>query len=94
MKDEYIQVRCDKEQKEKIKLLAKAKGVTVSDFILTELLDLEVVYEDVFSEYPVGQGYKRRYVAKKKILRPKKKKGDGVKYETPDLFPALKKKGK
>jgi hypothetical protein len=58
------------------------------------LLDLEVVYEDVISDYSVGQGYKRRYVSKKKILKPKKRKGRGEKYETAELFPVLKKKEK
>jgi hypothetical protein len=71
LKSEYIQVRCTEQQKKDIKSLAEGKGLSVSDFILTELLNLKVVEKDVISEYPVGKKYNRRYISTKKVLVPK-----------------------
>ncbi len=71
MKSEYIQVRCTEKQKEDIKSLAKGKGLSVSDFILTELLNLKVDYQDNPANYPIKGKYPRRYVSSKKILVPK-----------------------
>lgn len=68
MKEEKIWVKCSEEQKKKIKAQAEEAGATMSDYILSKLLGLELTenkdsqYKQVVSghEYKVTYNKKRR----------------------------------
>jgi hypothetical protein len=71
-----INIRCSQAHKAQIVALAKSRDLSLSDLIITELLNLEIATEDVISTYPVGKEgkYSRRYLTTKKVYIDKNNK--------------------
>ena len=77
-KNRNLNIRCTEEQANKIKELAKNEGLTVSDYILSKLLNLKLVREDIIKECPLTikdkkgkvRTYNRKYVSSKRVLKP------------------------
>jgi len=65
MKKKTLSILCTEEQRNQIKLLAKKENLTLSNFVLSKLLNLKPVKEDIIKECPmtiVDKKGKKKYI--------------------------------